>query len=210
VPVVSEDPRPYYPTTDYSSEEGSWSDISTTTPYQERNIYKTAHPEGAYRELAGDKVFIFTYIPGLRDPIRAYKPHRHCLNHYSNNPNYQASLYKPYYHRVLTAAEQRAFEEEAPKIVQTYNKPKEEDLAPISLVSSERFATEISEIKFCQFDKPFTTATPEHIHLSCHKYQDNILHEQKSDVLMHPCTKGNLQNPRPQLLTSVSTSVMMN
>jgi len=180
VPVVSEDPRPYYPTTDYSSEEGSWSDISTTTPYQERNIYKTAHPEGAYRELAGDKVFIFTYIPGLRDPIRAYKPHRHCLNHYSNNPNYQASLYKPYYHRVLTAAEQKG------KIIQTYIKPKEEDLAPVSLVSSERLTTEISEIKFCQFNKHFTTATPEHIHLSCHKYQDNILHEQKSDALMHP------------------------
>jgi hypothetical protein len=29
---VSEDPRPYYPTTDYSSEERSWSDISTTIP----------------------------------------------------------------------------------------------------------------------------------------------------------------------------------
>jgi hypothetical protein len=24
VPVVSEDPRPYYPATDYTSEEGSW------------------------------------------------------------------------------------------------------------------------------------------------------------------------------------------
>ena len=169
-----------------------------------RIICKTAHPEGTYRELTDDKDFIFTYIPGLRDPIGAYKPHRHCLNHYSNNPNYQASLYKPYYHRVLTAAEQKG------KIIQTYIKPKEEDLAPVSLVSSECLATEISEIKFCQFNKPFTAATPEHIHLSCHKYQDNILHEQKSDVLMHPCTKGNLQNPRPQLLTSVSTSVMMN
>jgi len=62
VPVVSEDPRPYYPTTDYSSEEGSWSDISTTTPYQERNIYKTTAPEETYRELAGDRDFIFVSI----------------------------------------------------------------------------------------------------------------------------------------------------
>ena len=70
-----------------------------------RIICKTAHPEGTYRELTDDKDFIFTYIHGLRDPIRAYKPHRHCLNHYSNNPNYQASLYKPYYHRVLTGSQ---------------------------------------------------------------------------------------------------------
>jgi len=105
-----------------------------------RIIYKTAHPEETYRELTGDKDLIFTYIPGIRDPIRAYLPHRHCLNHYTNNPNYQASLYKPYYHRVLT---------EAPKIIQTYIKPKEEDLASVSLVSSECLATEISEIIFC-------------------------------------------------------------
>ena len=132
MPVFSEDPRPYYPTTDYSSEEGSWSDTSTATPYQERNIYKTHYPEGTYREVAGDRDYIFTDIPSLRNPIRAYKPHRNSLNHYSNNPNYQASLYKPYYHRVLTESEQRAFEEEAPKIIQTYIKPKEEDLAPIN------------------------------------------------------------------------------
>jgi hypothetical protein len=142
-----------------------------------RIICKTAHPEGTYREPTGDKDFIFTYIPSHLDPIRAYKPHRHCLNYYNNNPNYQASLHKPYYHRVLT---------EVPKIIQTYIKPKEEDLASVSLVSSEKLATEISEIIFCQFNKPFTTATPEQIHLSCHKYQDNILHEQQSDVLLHP------------------------
>jgi hypothetical protein len=71
--------------------------------------------------------------------LQAYKPSRNYINHvlgkyypYSNNPNYQASLYKPYYHRVLTESEQRAFEEEAPKIIQAYIKPKEEDLAPIS------------------------------------------------------------------------------
>jgi hypothetical protein len=91
-------------------------------------------------ELAGDKDFIFTYIPGIRDPIRAYKPHRHCLNYYTNNPNYQASLYKPYYHKVLT---------KAPKIIQTYIKRKKEDLASVSLVSNEQLATEISEIIFC-------------------------------------------------------------
>jgi len=150
VPVVSEDPRPYYPTTDYSSEEGSWSDISTTTPYQERNIYMTAAPEGTYRELVGDRDFIFTYIPGLRNPIRAYNTHKLTSTKYSSNPNYQASLNKPYYHRVLTETEQRALEEEALKIIQTYIKPKEEGLAP---VTGECLVTLISEITFCHFDK---------------------------------------------------------
>jgi hypothetical protein len=150
VPVVSEDPRPYYPTTDYSSEERSWSDISTTTPYQERNIFKTFAPEGTYRELAKCRDFIFTYIPGLRNPIRAYKTHKLNPTEYSNNSNYQASLNKPYYHRVLAETEQRALEEKAPKIIQTYTKPKEEDLAP---VTGQPLATLISEITFCHFDK---------------------------------------------------------
>jgi hypothetical protein len=35
VPVVSEYPKPYYPTTDYSSKEGNWPNIS-----------QTSHPEG--------------------------------------------------------------------------------------------------------------------------------------------------------------------
>jgi len=155
VPVDSEDPRPYYSTTDYSSEEGSWLDTSTATLYQERYIYNTHYPEGTYREVPGDRDFIFTYIPGLRNPIRAYKPHRLYSKEYSTSPNYQASLYKPYYHRVLTTAEQRAFEEEAPKIIQAYIKPKEEDLAPISssLYSLYSSATEISEINFYHFDK---------------------------------------------------------
>ena len=38
----------------------------------------------------------------------------------------------PYHHRVLTESEQRAFEREAPKVIQAYTKPKEEDLAPAS------------------------------------------------------------------------------
>jgi hypothetical protein len=157
VPVVTEDPKPHYPAIDYSSEEESWSDTTTTTPYQERNIYKTHCPEGAYREVAGDKVFIITYLPGLRSPIRACKPSRNQINSvlgkyypYSNNPDYQASLHKPYYHRVVTESEQRAFEEEAPKIIQAYIKPKEEDLAPISgsLYFLHSSTTEISKIKF--------------------------------------------------------------
>jgi hypothetical protein len=157
VPVVSEDPRPYYPAIDYSSEEESWSDTSTATPYQERNIYKTHCPDGTYREVAGDRVFIFTHLLGLRSPIRAYKPHKNSINHvlgkyylYSNNPNYQASLYKPYHHGVLTETERREFEEEAPKIIQAYIKPKEEDLAPVSgsLYSLYSSTTEISKIKF--------------------------------------------------------------
>jgi hypothetical protein len=155
VPVVSEDPRPYYPTTDYSSEEGSWSDTSTVTPYQERNIFKIFAPEGTYREVGKCRDFIFTYLPGLRNPIRAYKTHRLFPKEYSTKPNYQASLYKSYYHRVLTESEQRAFEEEASKIIQTYIKPKEEDLAPIngSLYSLYSSATEISEINFHHFQK---------------------------------------------------------
>jgi hypothetical protein len=150
VPVVTEDPKPHYPAIDYSSEEESWSDTTTTIPYQERNIYKTHCPEGAYREVAGDKVFIITYLPGLRNPIRAYKSPRIYSKVYSTNPNYQASLYKPYYHRVLTESEQRAFEEEAPKIIQAYIKPKEEDLAPVSssLYSLYSSTSEISKIKF--------------------------------------------------------------
>jgi hypothetical protein len=46
--------------------------------------------------------------------------------------------------------EQRALKEEAPKIIQTYIKPKEEDLAP---VTGERLVTLISEITFCHFGK---------------------------------------------------------
>jgi len=62
-------------------------------------------PEGTYRELAGDRDFILTYIPGLRKPIRAYKAHRNNPTEYSNNPNYQASFNEPYYHRILTEIE---------------------------------------------------------------------------------------------------------
>jgi hypothetical protein len=65
---------------------------STHLPQKGTNIEPgTCHP------------FIFTYIPGLKEPIRA------------RNPNYQASLNKPYYHRILTEAVQKALEEEAPK-----------------------------------------------------------------------------------------------
>jgi hypothetical protein len=126
VPVVSEDPKPYYPYPAIycTSEDSSWSDISTTTPYQERNIFETHCPEGAYIEKAGSGVFIITYLPGLKSPIRAYKTPRNNSRRYSNNPNYQASLNKPYYHRVLTEAEQKAFEEEAPKVIQAYTKSK--------------------------------------------------------------------------------------
>jgi hypothetical protein len=51
---------------------------------------------------------------------------------------------------VLTESEQRAFEEEAPKVIQAYIKPKEEDLAPISgsCYSLYSSTTEISKIKF--------------------------------------------------------------
>jgi hypothetical protein len=145
VPVVSEDPKPYYPYPAIycTSEDSSWSDISTTTPYQERNIFATHCPEGAYIEKAGSGVFIITYLPGLKSPIRAYKTPRNSSRRYSNNPNYQASLNKPYYHRVLTEAEHRAFEEEAPKVIQAYTKPKEEDLAP-----AEGDRDKISKISF--------------------------------------------------------------
>jgi hypothetical protein len=145
VSIVSEDPKPYYPYPAIycTSEDSSWSDISATTSYQERNIFETHCPEGAYIEKVGSKVFIITYLPGLRSPIRAYKTPRNHSRRYSDNPNYQASLNKSYYHRVLTKAEQKAFEEEAPKVIQAYTKPKEEDLAP-----AEGDRGKISKISF--------------------------------------------------------------
>jgi hypothetical protein len=132
VPVVSEDPKPYYPAIYCTSEDSSWSDTSTATPYQERNIFETHCPEGTYIEKVGSGVFIITYLPGLKSPIRAYKTPRNHSRRYSENPNYQASLNKSYYHRLLTEVEQRAFEEQAPKVIQAYIKPREEDLAPAS------------------------------------------------------------------------------
>jgi hypothetical protein len=132
VPFVLEDPKPYYPAIYCTSEDSSWSDTSTATPYQERNIFETHCPEGTYIEKVGSGVFIITYLPGLKSPIRAYKTPRNHSRRYSENPNYQASLNKSYYHRVLTEAEQKAFEEEAPKVIQAYIKPREENLAPAS------------------------------------------------------------------------------
>jgi len=132
VPVVSEDPKPYYPAIYCTSEDSSWSETSTATPYQERNIFETHCPEGTYIEKVGSRVFIITYLPGLKSPIRAYRTPRNHSRRYSENSNYQASLNRSYFHRVLTKAEQRAFEEQAPKVIQAYIKPKEEDLAPAS------------------------------------------------------------------------------
>ena len=137
MPVVSEEPIPIhhhpYHTNYSSSEDSGWSsDTSTATPYQERNIFETHCPEGAYIEKAGSAVFIIIYLPGLKSPIRAYKAPRSHPYRYSENPNYQESLNNTYYHRILTEAEHKAFEEEAPKVIQTYIKPKEEDLAPAS------------------------------------------------------------------------------
>jgi len=143
VPVASEDPKPYYPypVIYCTSEDSSWCDISTTTPHQERNIFETHCPEGAYIEKAGSAVFIITYLPGLKSPIRAYKTLRNHPLRYSDNPNYQASLNDTYYYRILTENEQKAFEEEAPKVIQAYTKPREEDLAP-----AEGNSIKISEI----------------------------------------------------------------
>ena len=135
MPVVSEDPKPYhpYPTIYCTSEDSSWtSDTSTATPYQERNIFETHYPEGTYIEKAGSAVFLITYLPGLKSPIRAYKNPRFHPERYSENPNYQEALFDIYHHRILTEAEQKGFEEACPKVIQTYIKPKEEDLAPAS------------------------------------------------------------------------------
>ena len=135
MPVVSEDPKPYhpYPTIYGTSEDSSWtSDTSTATPYQERNIFETHFPEGTYIEKAGSAVFLITYLPGSKTPIRAYKNPRFHPERYSDNPNYQEALFDIYHHRILTEAEQKAFEEACPKVIQTYTKPKEEDLAPSS------------------------------------------------------------------------------
>ena len=135
MPVVSEDPIHHhpYPTIYSSSEDSGWSsDTSTATPYQERNIFETHYPEGTYIETAGSAVFLITYLPGLKTPIRAYKNPRFHPERYSDNPNYQEALFDIYHHRILTEAEQKAFEEACPKVIQTYTKPKEEDLAPAS------------------------------------------------------------------------------
>ncbi len=67
MPVVSEDPKPYYPAIYCTSEEGSWSDTSTTSPYQER-IFKAHCPERNYIEEGPSKVFIITYLPALGAP----------------------------------------------------------------------------------------------------------------------------------------------
>jgi hypothetical protein len=82
--------------------------------------------------LPGKEHLQDAYLPGLKNPIRAYKTPRNHSRRYSENPNYQASLNKSYYHGVLTEAEQRAFEKEAPKVIQAYIKPREENLAPAS------------------------------------------------------------------------------
>jgi hypothetical protein len=89
VPVVSEDPKPYYPAIYCTSVDSSWSDTSTATPYQERNIFETHCPEGTYIEKVDSGVFIITYLPGLKSPIRAYKTPRNHSRRYSENPNYQ-------------------------------------------------------------------------------------------------------------------------
>ncbi len=76
-----------------SEEADKWyKHTSTSTPYQERNIFETHCPEGAYIEKAGSAVFIITYLPGLKSPIRAYKAPRNHPYRYSENPNYQESL----------------------------------------------------------------------------------------------------------------------
>jgi hypothetical protein len=124
-----------------------WRKYNARTQHYER-LYQIVEllevlPEGAYIEKVRSKVFIITYLPGLRSPIRAYKTPRNNSRRYSDNPNYQASLNMSYYHRVLPEAEQRAFEEEAPKVIQAYTKPKEEDLAP-----AEGDRGKISKISF--------------------------------------------------------------
>ncbi len=35
--------------------------------------FETHYPEGTYIEKAGSAVFLITYLPGLKTPIRAYK-----------------------------------------------------------------------------------------------------------------------------------------
>ncbi len=53
MPVVFEDPKPYYPNTDYSSEEEDWEDSSHPDYklYLEYNLIKTSWAEGEYSTL---------------------------------------------------------------------------------------------------------------------------------------------------------------
>ena len=135
MPVVSEVTGPNYPSADnYSSEEdwGSWSD--TPKPlyrqYQERKVYTTCWTEGVYKEIGGEgRRFTFTYIPGVKQPIRGYIAHRLYPRAYTSSPAYQESPHPLISHRVLTEAESRANKRESAKVIQSFIKPSEEDLA---------------------------------------------------------------------------------
>jgi hypothetical protein len=117
VPVVSEEPRPIYPTTDYSSAEESWSTPPPHPVYKEANIKlcRATSVEGVYKENKTGARFKFTIIPGVTEPLRVYLPGRNsCF--FWENPNYQGG------HRVLTEIEQLFYRVESSSIIQAYTK----------------------------------------------------------------------------------------
>jgi hypothetical protein len=145
VPVVSEDPRPDYPSTGYSSAEESWSTPPAFPPYKEANI-KLCHAtsaEGVYKENRTGERFRFSYIPGVVEPLRVYLPGRNsCF--FWGNPNYQGG------HRLLTEAEQQLYQEECPRVVQKYTKNNNLLFPPLPNPPGARL---ISDIRCAEYDR---------------------------------------------------------
>jgi hypothetical protein len=134
VPVVSEEPAPYYPNCDYSSGEDNpwWEEnqfwgtntlLPTEIPYQECSIVKTKGFEGSYYEPKTWHQFTYALFPGLVQPIRVYRAHRCNPYLYRDNPNYQSSPHPLYYHRLLTESETKTIQRESLKVLELYIKP---------------------------------------------------------------------------------------
>ena len=163
MPVVSEEPKPYYPNCDYSSEEDSpwWEEnqfwgisrSSTERPYQECSIIKTKGFEGDYFEPKTHRQFTYALFPGLIQPIRAYRAHRCNPYLYRDNPNYQSSPHPLYYHRLLTESESEAIQRESPKVLDLYLKPEFNLWARVPKLTEVSNHTRIEQIPFYRLDK---------------------------------------------------------
>jgi hypothetical protein len=162
VPVVSEEPPPYYPNCDYSSEEDSLEEaqfwgikkpFQSERPYQECSIIRTAGFEGEYFELKTHHQFTYALFPGLIQPIRVYKAHRFYPNLYKHNPNYQSSPHPLYYHRLLTESESETIQRESSKVLGLYIKPEFNLWARVPKLTEVLSHTRIEQIPFYNLDK---------------------------------------------------------
>jgi hypothetical protein len=164
VPVVSEEPAPYYSNCYYSSGEDSpcWEEDqfwATDMPHQECSIIKTKGFEGNYYEPKTWHHFTYTFFPGLIQPIRVYRAHRCNPYLYSGNPNYQLSLHPLYYHRLLTESEIEANKRKSPNVLQLYIKPEFNLWARVPKLTSVLTHTKISQILFYTLDRSIFAAT---------------------------------------------------